>query len=131
MSRATTHRSGEVAYDGKMLYTFSANQVVANATTKFGHFVAPCDGTVVQIGGNCIVTPTNATNDLSFGTVADVDSVLDEYDVQNLATGAFDLTGATQGTGGFTITKGEAYCWTWVGADTTGQIVTSVVIEPR
>lgn len=131
MSRNTTHRSSEVMFNGKLLTAFCDRFVVANATSRFGWFVAPCDGTIVQLDINCIVTPTHATNDLSLGTVADIDSVLDEFDVTNLATGYRSLIGETLGVGGLNVTKGEVYAWGWVGADTTGEIATLVTIEPR
>lgn len=131
MSRATTYRSSDVAYNGKHLVSFCARQVVAAATTRFGHFVAPCDGTIVQMEVNCTTTPTHATNNLSLGTVADIDSILDEVDITDLATGRTDYIGGTLGVGGLTITKGEVYAWGWVGGDTTGELTTLLTIEPR
>lgn len=130
MSRATTHRSSEVEYNGKHLVSFCARQVVANATTRFGHFVAPCDGTIRQLEVNCTTSPTNATNDLSFGTVADIDSHLNEIDITDLATGRTDYI-AHANVISLEVTKGEVYAWGWVGADTTGELTTLITIEPR
>lgn len=130
MTRATTYRSSDVAYNGKHLVSFCARQVVANATTRFGHFVAPCDGTIVQLEVNCTTTPTHATNDLSFGTVADIDSHLNEVDITGLATGRHDYISHANVISR-EVTKGEVYAWGWVGADTTGELTTLITIEPR
>lgn len=130
MSRSTSYRSGEVAFDGKLLYVVGAAATAAAATQRFGHFVAPCDGTIVQLNANCTTTPTHATNDLSFGTMADIDSHLNEIDITDLATGNVDYASHANVLS-LSVTKGEAYAWGWVGGDTTGVLVTTVVIEPR
>lgn len=131
MSRASTHRSSEVEYNGKLLYTFQAAATAAAATQRFGYFVAPCDGVIVDAGINIDTQATHATNDVSLGTVADIDSIFDEFDIQNDAVGYQNLMGFTQGTGGLNVTRGEAYAWGWVGGDTTGHLTTYLVIEPR
>ena len=131
MSRATTHRASEVQYDGSALWTFQAAATAAATTQRFGYFVAPCDGTIVDAGYNIDTQATHATNDLSLGTVADIDSIFDEIDITSLATGFRSLMGATQGVGGLTVTKGEVYAWGWVGGDTTGHLTAYLVIEPR
>ena len=82
-------------------------------------------------GYNIDTQATHATNDLSLGTVADIDSIFDEIDITNLATGFRSLMGATQGVGGLTVTKGGVYAWGWVGGDTTGHLTAYLVIEPR
>lgn len=130
MSRATTYRSSDVAYNGKHLYSVHSRAVAAAATTRFGHFVAPCDGTIVQMEVNCTTQPTHATNDLSFGTVADIDSHLNEVDITDLATGRTDyISHANVIT--LEVTKGEVYAWGWVGGDTTGELTALITIEPR
>lgn len=130
MSRATTHKSSEVAWDGKRQFSVHDRLVASAATVRAGYFVAPCDGTIVQLEVNCIVTPTHATNDLSFGTVADIDSNLNEVDITDLATGRTDYI-AHANVLSLSVTKGEAYAWGWVGGDTTGELVFLVTIEPR
>ena len=134
MSRASTHRSGDVAYNGKHLYTVTGRVVAAASTQRFGHFVAPCDGRIVAALVNTVVTPTHATSDLSFGKVSDIDSHINEIDWQNHATGVVDLAAlGSEGTDpylDFDIVKGEVYAWGFVGGDTTGELVTTMVIEP-
>lgn len=131
MSRATTHRASQEAYDGKGRFTIQAAATAANATQRFGYFVAPCDCTIVDAGYNVDVDPTHATNDLSLGTVADIDSVFDEIDITSIGTGFKSLMGATLGTGGLNLTRGEVYAFGWVGGDTTGHLTAFLVCEPR
>lgn len=130
MSRTVTHKSSQEEWDGKGRYSVFANAVAAASTQRIGHFVAPCDGTVVQLEVNCTTSPTHATNDLSFGTVADIDSHLNEVDITNLATGRTDYI-AHANVLSLVITKGEIYAWGWVGGDTTGEIGFLVTVEPR
>lgn len=130
MTRATTHRSSDVEFNGKLLYSFSAAATAAAATQRFGYFVAPCDGTIVQMEVNCDTSPTHATNNLSLGTVADIDSLLNEIDITDLATGRTDYIGHADVIS-LQVTKGEVYAWGWVGGDTTGELTTLLTIEPR
>lgn len=131
MSRATTHRSSEVEYNGKALWVHQADATAAAATQRFGYFVAPCDGTIVAAGYNVDVDPSHATNNLSLGTVADIDSIFDEVDITDIGLGYHDLMGGTLGTGGLTVTKGEVYAFGWAGGDTDGHLTAFLVIEPR
>lgn len=133
MSRAVTHRSSEVEYDGKNLITVHGRVVAAASTQRFGHFVAPCNGKIRRAIVNTVVSPTHATADLSFGTVADIDSHINEIDWTNHPTGARDLCNGVEGTDpylDFDIVAGTAYAWGFVGGDTTGELVTCMVIEP-
>ncbi len=133
MSRAVTHRSGQVEYDGKQLVEVHGRVVAAASTQRFGHFTAPCNGKIVRAIVHTVVTPTHATADLSFGTVADIDSHINEIDCTNRATGAVDLANGVEGTDpylDFDIVQGTAYAWGYVGGDTTGEIITCMVIEP-
>lgn len=130
MSRATTYRSSDVEYNGKHLISVHSRAVAAASTQRIGHFIAPCDGTIRQLEANFIVQPTHATNDLSFGTLADIDSHLNEVDITNQAVGRVDYI-AHANVLDLTVTKGEAYAWGWVGGDTTGEAVFLVTIEPR
>lgn len=133
MSRATTHRSSDVAYNGKNLYTVHGHIVATAAAVAFGHFVAPCAGRIVRALVDTIVAPTHATSDLSFGTVADPDSHINEIDWQNHAVNTVDLANGTEGTDpylDFDIVEGESYAWVFTGGDTTGELVTTLVIEP-
>jgi len=129
MSRNTTHKSADVEYNGKLLCTFSARITATAATVKFGHFVAPCDGTIVQASINTPTAPTHATSDISFGTNAAPTGHMPTTDWQNHATGPADVLASF--TGSVSITKDEVYCWQFAGGDTTGELVTSLVIEPR
>lgn len=129
MSRATTHRSSDVEYNGKHLYTVTGRATAAASTQRFGHFVAPCDGTIREMLANFTTQPTHATNDLSFGTIADIDSHLNEVDITNQAVGVVNYVSHANILS-LAVTKGEAYAWGWVGGDTTGEVVTTIVIEP-
>lgn len=130
MSRSIKYRASEVGYDGKLLIFLNADATAAAATQRFGYFVAPCGGLIVQAGYNVDIDPTHATNNLSLGTVADIDSIFDEIDITSIGTGYHDLMGSTLGVGGLTLTKNEVYAWGWVGGDTTGHLTTLLVIEP-
>lgn len=132
MSRSTAFRSSQVEYDGKTLFTAFGRVVAAASTQRFGHFVAPCDGKIVSLGVRTIVAPTHATSDLSFGTVADIDSHLNEVDWQNHALNYVDLIGpeGVEPVLDIDIVKGQVYAWGYVGGDTTGELATVVVIEP-
>lgn len=133
MSRATTHRSSEVEFNGKLLYTFTSNFIAAAATSRFGHFTAPCDGKIRMLGRDITTVATHATNNLSFGTLADIDSHLNEVDITDAVEGFVDYCTGIEGVEpllDLDIVKGETYAWGWVGGDTTGQLGTIIVIEP-
>lgn len=133
MSRNITHRSGDVDYDGKNLYTVYGRVVAAASTQRFGHFVAPCNGKIRRALVATAVAPTHATSDLSFGTVADPDSHINEIDWQNHALDTVDLCNSTEGTDpylDYDIVEGTAYAWAFAGGDTTGELITCLVIEP-
>ena len=128
---ASNVRSSDVVWNGKGAFTVQADFTVANATSRFGHFVAPCDCVIVAAGYNVDVDPSHATNDLSLGTLADIDSVFDEIDITDIGLGYHDLMGATLGTGGLNLTRGEVYAFGWVGADTDGHLTAFLYCMPR
>lgn len=130
MSRSTTHRSSDVAWDGKKLSEYSGGGVSVNGTLQLRRWVAPCDGTIVSIGLNVGTTPTNAAAALQIGTLADPDSHLDDYDLTDHATGFVELI-ANALTLETEVTKGTVYVIGFVNADTTGEIDVSVIVEPR
>lgn len=129
MSRSTTHRSSDVAYNGKALYVVSSRIAATAATVEFGHFMAPCDGTIVYAAVNTVTAPTHATSDLYLGIVSDTDSLLAVTDWQNHATGVADVTPDLLLSGA--VSQGSAYHWTFAGGDTTGELFVTLVIEPR
>lgn len=131
MSKGQTHRSSDVQFNGNALWTHQADFTVANATSRFGHFVAPFDGVIVAAGYNVDVDPSHATNNFSLGTLADIDSIFDEIDITDIGLGYHDLMGSTLGTGGLNVTRGEVYAFGWVGADTDGHLTAFLVIAPR
>ena len=132
MSRSVQHLSGAVAWNGKGQYVIQAAATAAAATQRFGYFVAPCDGEIVAAGYNVDVDPSHATNNFSFGSVADIDSIIDEIDITDIGLGYHDLMGATQGVDGFdSITKGEVYAFGWESGDTDGHLTAFLVIDPR
>lgn len=124
-------RSSRIGWDGKGQYVIQASATAAATTQRFGHFVAPCDGQIVAAGYNVDVDPSHATNDLSLGTLADIDSIFDEIDITDIGLGYHDLGGATLGTGGLSVTRGEVYAWGWVSGDTDGHLTAFLVIDPR
>jgi len=133
MSRATTHRSSEVEYNGKLLYIIYGAATAAAATQRFGEFVAPCDGKIRMLGRTITTVATHATNNLSFGTLADIDSHLNEVDITDTVAGFVDYCTGVEGVEpllDLDVVKGEVYAWGWVGGDTTGHLATVVVIEP-
>lgn len=133
MSRNTTHRSSEIEFNGKLCYAVFGAATAAAATQRFGEFVAPCDGKIRVLARNITTQATHATNDLSFGTLADIDSHLNEVDITNAATGYIDYCTGVEGTEpllDLDIVAGQVYAWGWVGGDTTGHMATVVVIEP-
>lgn len=130
MSRATTHRSSDVEYNGKHLYTVTGGLVSANATTRFMRFVAPCDGTIREFLLGVIVTPTNAAAVIRMGTYNDTDSHLDDKNIQNLAIGVTDMLGDALFVDK-TVSKGEMMVVEFTNADTTGELAVTIVIEPN
>lgn len=128
---ASAHRSGDAVFSGNALWVHQADFTVANATSRFGHFVAPFDGVIVAAGYNVDVDPSHATNDFSLGTLADIDSIFDEIDITDIGLGYHDLMGATLGTGGLNVTRGEVYAFGWVGGDTDGHLTAYLAIAPR
>jgi hypothetical protein len=128
MSRGQTYRSGDVQFDGKMVAEFHGRIVASAAGVTFGHFIAPCDGTF-ELGVNVTTTPTHATSDLLFGLVSNTDSGFTAIDLQNAATGYQDLS-ANAAVVSLAAVKGEAYCWTFTGGDTTGELIATAILKP-
>lgn len=130
MSRATTHRSSEVEYNGKLLHTIVAGVVSANATTRFLRWVSPCDGTIRHADLGVIVTPTNAAAVVRIGLYTDTDSHFDDKNIQNIALGPVDLLSDAL----FvlkTVNKDDILVAEFTNADTTGELALTLVIEPR
>ncbi len=130
MSRTTTHRSSEVEYNGKLLQAYSFGLVSANATTRFGRVVAPCDGKFVDLVLGTIATPTNAAAVLRVGLSTDTDYFLDDKNIQNQAVGSVSLIGDAL----FVqkdVTRGDIIVFEFTNADTTGEIAVTAIIEPR
>lgn len=130
MSRNTTHRSSEVAFNGSLLQEYVFGVVSANATTRFARFVAPCDGTIVVAYLGVIVTPTNAAAVLRMGVYTATTSLLNNKNIQNIALGRTDLLSDALFVSK-TVTKGDIIVAEFVNADTTGELALTIVIEPR
>lgn len=132
MSRNTTHKSGEVSFDGKLMYALQAGVVSANSTQRIFRWVAPCDGTIIVAKMGVIVQPTNAAAVVRIGTYDDTDSHFDDKNVQNigaagtivdlLADALFVLK---------TVNRGQILVIEHTNADTTGELAFTIVIEPR
>lgn len=129
MSRSTTHRSGDVAFNGEKLSEYGGGGTSINGTLQLARWVAPCDGEMVSVGLNVETQPTNAAAALQIGTIADPDSHLDDYDLTNHATGFIELI-ADALMIETSITKGESYAVNFVNADTTGAVSVTVIVEP-
>ncbi len=130
MSRNTTHRSSEVAFNGSLLHHVFGGLVSANATTRFLRWVAPCDGTFVVADLGVIVSPTNAASVLRIGVYTDTDYFFDDKNIQNIALGRTDLLSDAL----FlvkTVSKGDIIVAEFTNADTTGELALTLVIEPR
>lgn len=131
MTRATTHRSSEVEFNGKLLINKGGNTTAANDTHQFGHFIAPCDGTIVQHDVYTNVAVTHASANFLFGSVDDTDANVDDYDLEDVVADTLTSLMGHASQVSTTITKGKCYCWSLTSGDTTGNITTSVTIEPR
>ena len=127
MSRSTTHRMSEGEYDGGGLACYSVRTGITAATVSFGHFVVPFDGVIKQLGIAIETALTHATSDIIFGIISNTDSILEIRDIQN-DTGYLDFLPLAEGV---TVTKGDIMCWTYTGGDTTGALVTDVVIASQ
>lgn len=130
MSRATTHKTSEAEYDGKLTSEFVGGLVSANATTRFIWFVAPCDGTVKEFLLGTIVSPTNAAAVIRMGLASDTDSMLDDKNIQNQAVGTVNLISDALFVSK-TVTRGDVIVVEFTNADTTGELAVTIVIEPR
>lgn len=129
MSRSTTHRSSDVAYNGELLFDVHGGAVSINGTTQFIKFLAPCDGTIKDVNLNITTTATNAAARLRIGTSAAPTSILNDFVLTNLATGYRNLISNALLVS-TAIVRGNAYVVGFVNADTTGEIFASLVIEP-
>lgn len=128
MSRAKTHRSGDVEYDGKMLFAISGGATSANSTQRLARFVAPCDMDL-----NVLVTITtlfsNAAATFRVGLISDTDSLLDDYDLTDVAAGIYDLTRDPLMVSR-RVTRGQVVVVELTNADTTGVLDFTIVGEP-
>lgn len=132
MSRATTHRSSDVEYNGKHLQEYFGGLVSANATTRFMRFVAPCDGTIVAARLGIIVMPTNAAAVIRIGLYSDTDSHLDDKNIQNIAAAGSDVDLLSDPLFVLkTVNKGDIIVVELTNADTTGELAVTLVVEPR
>lgn len=128
--KSPDHRSGLVEYDGDLLYQVDCGyQAASNGTTKFGYWVAPCNGKIVAVNLRVITAVTHASAELNIGITSDTDSLLDAYDLTSVTAGYYDLVGdATMVS--TTVSKGSAYHASLTSGDTTGDIALSLVIRP-
>lgn len=130
MSRATTHRSSEVEFSGKLLYTVKGGAVAINGTTEPVRWAAPCDGNIRMVQVTITTMFTHASAALRIGSQATPDDLLNDYVLQNIAAGTYDLAYNVLMVSR-TITAGTAYTVGIVCGDTTGELDLTLVIEPR
>lgn len=128
MAAGNTHRSGDVEYDGKLLYMISGGATSANSTQRLARWVAPCDGTM-EVQVNITTLFSNAAAVFRVGTIADTDSHLDDYSLTNVVAGWYDLTHNALMLSR-TVTKGTVYVVELTNADTTGVLDFSIVVDP-
>lgn len=129
MSRSTTHRSGDVAYNGELLDTVNGGAVSINGTTKIIRWVAPCDGTLEDVNLFISTLASNAAARLRIGTPAAPTSILNDFVLTNIATGYRNLKGNALLVS-TAITRGQAYEVGFVNADATGELNVGLVIVP-
>lgn len=129
MSRSVTHRSSDVQWNGKMLFTHNLGGriVAANSTQKFG-FNSPCDGTIVSFRVNITTAWTNAAAALSLGTEASATAFLASTDIHAVTASVVDYTPSLATA---VVTKDQAIVFYATSGDTTGVLFPVIVIEPR
>ena len=130
MSRTTTYRSSDVAFNGKLLCCYAGGAVAINGTTEPIRWVAPCDGTIVMALIKITTVFTHATAALRIGSQATPDDLLNDYVLTSIAAGSYDLTKDTLMAASPAVTRGTAYTMGIVCGDTTGELDAVIVIEP-
>jgi len=130
MSRSTQYRTSAAEYDGKLPYVVSGGATVSNGTQNIIRFTAPCDGYVEAFNVTVNTLASHANAAIAFGSLADPDSHLDDYDLTNIAAGAYDLVSDALMLNR-NITKGTTYVVQLTSGDTTGVIDASIVINAR
>ena len=128
MSRPTTYRTGDAAFNGKIMHVISLGRLTAAAAAvKYG-WVAPCDGTIKQFDVLTTTAVTHATAAISLGTEASVTANLGSVDIHSVTAGLVDYTSSLASA---TVTKGTGYVLVFTSGDTTGVITVGLVIEPN
>lgn len=132
MAKGTDYKSGRVEYDGAFVYAQSSGRITNAAAAVNGEaFVAPFSGTVKDYHVNIDTQFTHADAALAVGLLSDSDSLLDDYDLTNVATGYQNLIGNTLWVSK-AITVGSLYLTAQLAAsDTTGKLTAVIVIAPQ
>lgn len=128
MSRGVTHRSGDVGWNGKMLYKINFGRIIPSNGTQYFGFVASCDGTIVSFPVTITTQLTNAAAALQLGTEASKTSLLANLDIHSYTAASYNLIANLAAT---SLTAGVAYVFSVIDGDTTGLLTASLVVEPR
>lgn len=130
MGKAPQARADRIegANNGLLVPINSGALTAVSGTVKTG-FVAPFDGYIVR--ADLVVTTVfnNTTSSVHIGTFADPDSMLDDFDIEDLAAGYYDLIGKTWVSKA--ITKGTAYSVGFTAGGTTGVGIIGLILAPN
>ena len=130
MSRTTTYKSSQEAWDGKGLVKIPIPKITnAAAAQYFSGFTAPFAMTVVGLFVTIHTVFTHADAALAFGTIADPDSHLDDYDLTDIAAGTYELSyNALMLSRDLAVNTG--YSFSLAASDTTGVLTGMLICEP-
>lgn len=133
MSVAFDTKAGKIEFDGKLPpFQFSSGRLTNAASAQFGNIlVAPCDLYIERVFYHIDTQFTHATSAITFGTIADPDSHIDSFNIQNAATGVYELDMANAAVVTRNISKGDAVGFGLDAADTTGKISITAVLRAR
>jgi hypothetical protein len=92
-------------------------------------FSLPFDALVVALNLTIAVQFTHASSAISFGIPTDLDSVLDDYPLQNVAVGNYEVSNNALMLSR-NLSANTAYTFSLASADATGSLYGSIVLEP-
>ncbi len=132
MPNSPAVKASSVQYDGVVPpFTQSSGRLTNAASAQYGFMiVAPCDLYIERVFYVIDTQFTHASSAITFGTVADPDSHIDSFNIQNAAAGTYELDMANAAVLNRTILKGSAVAFGLDAADTTGKISITAVLRP-
>lgn len=102
-----------------------------NAVTAQGHWIAPCDCTVVGATARVLAVMGTGAATIGAGLTSDTDSIVDDYSIATSVTAGtvIDLPIAAAGAN---LNKGDVVVFqSDGGATTTGSVAMTLAIVPR